>query len=68
MLPGNLHGLLNLTSAEGCHQYDVVVVGLVQLLDGVGDEVVVELGEGLVINLDGGVPGGEPAGGPEAFV
>lgn len=41
MLPGNLHGLLNLTGAEGCNQRYVVVVGLVQLLDEVRDEVVV---------------------------
>jgi hypothetical protein len=53
MLPGDLHGVLHVAGAEGHHERDVVVVGLVQLLDGVGDEVVVELGERLVIDLDG---------------
>jgi hypothetical protein len=55
VLPGHLHGVLNVSGAEGGHECDVVVVGLVQLLNGVGDEVVVQLGERLVVNLDGGV-------------
>lgn len=53
VFPGNLHGFLDVAGAEGGHQRDVVVVGFVQLLDGLGDEVVMELGEHLVINLDG---------------
>ncbi|MFX1818472.1 hypothetical protein PV768_01640 [Pseudarthrobacter sp. CC4] len=33
----------DISGAEGGHERDVVVVGLVELLDGVGEEVVVEL-------------------------
>ncbi|MDQ0733127.1 hypothetical protein QFZ57_003921 [Arthrobacter sp. B1I2] len=55
MLPRDLHRFLNISGTEGCHERDVVAVRFMQLLDGIGDEVVVRLGEGLVVNLDGGV-------------
>lgn len=34
--PRNLNCFVNLSGAEGCNEGDVVVVGLVQLLNGVG--------------------------------
>ncbi|MDQ0665421.1 hypothetical protein QFZ35_003919 [Arthrobacter ulcerisalmonis] len=55
VLPGNFHRFLNMTGAERRHERDVFVIGLVQLLDGIWDEVVIQLREGLVVDLDGGL-------------